>query len=373
MLTDYLQWYKDLELNLHGQSGVHRLFSSSVSEPRQLLERHLQEFSHRGMSAFEHLSSVWGHPAVAANVASRYDVDPRHVLITNGVSNAVYLLSRALLKTGSQVTVESPAYEPLVASPDLIGARIGRLRRSPPDYQIDPEEVTRFVNRATDLIIISNLHNPSGAFLSNETLTETLRRARAVNPRVMIVVDEVYHDFVGDRQAPAATLDEGFISLNSLTKVYGLGCLHCGWIMAQPDVIAEVRRLQMVVEGSYARLLEDIVAFVTARLDEYLDRARAIVERNRVVVLRHVRPFIESGLLGGDVPDKGCIYFPEVRTAMDGDVMVERLGQQFGVYVVPGRFFGDPGRVRLGFGGPSQDLPSALERFLEACRSLSGE
>lgn len=370
MKTNYLHWYNDLHLELQGRTDAHLLLSSSVSEPTELLRQHVQQFSSQRAASFQHLSPAWEHPALVANIAERYGMDERNIVTTNGVSNGIYLICRALLDEQSHVIIESPVYEPLVASPEFIGSEISYVRRRPPAYQIDPEAISHAVKPHTRLIVVSNPHNPSGACLADDALIAIAAQARAVNPAVMVVVDEVYHDFVADRQPPAAALDNCFVSLNSLTKVYGLGCLHCGWIIAPKDVVAKVRQLQMLVEGSYARLLEAISAYVLARLDQYLQHSKAAVERNRPLMRECAAVLVDRGILAGSVPDQGCIYFPEVSVGLEANQFPKRLAGEYGVYVVPGRFFGEPRHVRIGFGGPSDSLATSLQHFTEACCSL---
>ena len=371
MKTNYLQWYKELQARLGAKTKASFLVSSAVSQPTDLLLTHLQEFSNRETARFQELSKGWGYAALAASIAQRYGVDQSCVATTNGVSNGIYLICRAILNERSHVIIESPVYEPLVAAPDFIGCRISYVRRRPPAYGIDPDEISHAATPHTKLVILSNLHNPSGAFLTDKMLTEIAQRARAVSPNVLIVVDEVYHDFVADHQRPAATLDDGFISLNSLTKVYGLGCLHCGWIIAPPNVVSRVTQLQLLVEGSYPSLLQSFSAYVLARLDEYLTHSKKIVKQNQPLVEDCAGRLIETGILAGDVPDRGCIYFPKVNTTDATDTFVEKLAEDFGVYVVPGRFFGESGHVRLGFGGSTPKLAESLHRFSEACFSLT--
>ncbi|MEW5995418.1 MAG: pyridoxal phosphate-dependent aminotransferase, partial [Candidatus Zixiibacteriota bacterium] len=370
MLTSYLTWYLNLDLELAGTTDRYLLLSSSVSKPTELLHRHLRQFAEDGVERFSHLSSAWGHPVLVENLTRRYGVEPERLVTTNGASNGIYLLCRALLNSGSHVIIESPVYEPLPASPEFIGVKIDRVQRRPPDYQLDPEETAELVRPSTALILITNLHNPTGALLADDLLLELAGRARARNPRILIVVDEVYHDFVHKKQQPAARLEDCFISLHSLTKVYGLKHLHCGWIIGPTSVINRIRQLQLLVEGSYARVLEDISACVTEHLEEYWDRADLLVRQNRAIVTQYLHPLTEDGVLEGEIPEYGCIAFPRLAEVKNADEILDQLARQFQVYVVPGRFFGNPQGMRIGFGAETGRLKQSLERLVDGLRSL---
>jgi aspartate/methionine/tyrosine aminotransferase len=366
MILDYLSWYKDLEVRLQGIPDAHLLMASSVREPTDIMREHLDQFLQKELSAMLSLSNAWGYPPLTEAVARRYGVDPTNIATTNGVSNAIYLLCRLLLSRGDHVLIESPVYEPLTAAPDFIGCEVGYLGRKQPDYLIDPDDLRVLLRPNTRLLIISNLHNPSGAMLSDSLLMELATQAARISPNIMIVVDEVYRDFVSSTTVPSATLDGRFISLNSLTKSYGLGSLHTGWIIAKPDMINSIKRLQTLVEGSGATLLEAFVSYVVDNLQEYRDFTAKVMSQNRRLLHEQMEPLLSNGILSGAIPEHGCIYFPRVNAVDSTDALVEDLAEKQNVYVVPGRFFGEPANIRIGIGGEIEKLEEALAAFVRA-------
>jgi len=370
MITNYLSWYKDLEVKLQGRADTHLFLSSAVCEPTDILAEHLRKFHKTELRANLDVSNAWGHPALIESIAIRYGIDAQKVITTNGVSNAIYLLCRALLSANAHVVVESPAYEPLLVGADVVSSEITRLKRRPSDYPIYLDDLKRAVRPDTTLLFISNLHNPSGELLRDDSLRELAREAQRISPNIKIVVDEVYHDFVFGSQMPAATLNDCFISLNSLSKVHGLGCVHCGWILAEPAIIDKVRRVQLLVEGSGAKLLEGIASFIIRHSDEYLDRSVRLVSHNRQLLFQHLTPLIGDGALSGGIPEYGCIYFPRINGVKDTKKFTRRLAEKYRVYMTPGYFFGEPGHLRIGFGSESEQLRKGLERFTEAVYAL---
>ena len=362
MKIDYLTWYKNLEKALHNAPKSYQLQSSAVAEPLELMRKDLESFA----ADFEHLMKVpnsWGHPALIESIGDRYRLAPENIAPTIGVSNGIYLTCRALLEPGDSAIIESPGYEPLVAAADFIGAKIDFIKRRPFDYAIDPDELADKISSSTKLIIISNLHNPSGAFIGNEQLLDLLEAAQSRNPHIKIIVDEVYRDLVPDIGPPAAALDDTFISLNSLTKVYGLGALHCGWIIADSETISRIRQLQVLVEGSGVRLIEALSAFIIENLEKYLNRSLEILSQNRAIARQLVEPLINSDIIKGDIPTHGCVYFPKIGGVPDSEQLTDFLAKQHNLFVVPGRFFGEPSHIRIGLGGETKKFESSLQLF----------
>jgi aspartate/methionine/tyrosine aminotransferase len=87
---------------------------------------------------------------------------------------------------------------------------------------------------------------------------------------------------------------------------------------------------------------------------------------NRKILRHHLEPLLSDGVLSGEIPEHGCVYFPEVVGADDTNELVDSLAKDHNVFVVPGRFFGCPGHIRIGFGAEPTNLENALAAFVKA-------
>jgi aspartate/methionine/tyrosine aminotransferase len=370
MEINYLSWFKDIEQALHGQGGCYKLLSSNICEPMELLAGHIAKHQGRLMELQKECSE-WGHPALIAGISKQYGVPEKSIHLAYGASNAIYLVGRALLDKEDEIVCEHPGYEPLWATAAEIGCKVNLLHRTAPDYRIDPERLAKKVNNKTRLVMLTNLHNPSGTLLSDKELKAVARAVRAKNLKAYIVVDEVFKDMAFGSPYSACNLDKRFITINSLSKSYGLSNLRCGFIMGGPEVISKVKDYFVLAQGGGTRYLESLTALVFERFDEYRERSRKILAANRQTVCRALEPLIEDGILDGNIPEHGCIYFPAVRGYKNTDVLANELARKYKVFVVPGRFFGDSGRVRLGFGGPNGELERNIAAFSEAVMNLA--
>ena len=102
-------------------------------------------------------------------------------------------------------------------------------------FRVDPAEVQRRITPRTRLIVLTNLHNPTGAALIDRLLRAVGEIARKHGAYVL--VDEVYLEAMYEkRPQPAIHLGEQFLVTSSLTKGFGLSGLRCGWVLANPEV-----------------------------------------------------------------------------------------------------------------------------------------
>src|ERR1043166_4296170 len=222
--TAYIEWAKlhaSAKYNL-AASGVKGLLLSELPVRLEELE----------LSA----PGGYGYPPLLERLAARYGVATKNVVTAIGTSMANYLAMSAVLARGVEVVVEDPAYDPLVEVGHYLGQLVKRIPRRPENkFQIVVDELKKIVSRKTRLIVLTNLHNPSGVLLEEAALREIGEVARSVGARVM--VDEVYLELLFDRPfRSACQLGETFLVTSSLTKAYGLSGLRCGWIVAAPEL-----------------------------------------------------------------------------------------------------------------------------------------
>jgi aspartate/methionine/tyrosine aminotransferase len=307
-------------------------------------------------------SPGYGYPPLIERLAARFRVPPACVVCATGTSMALHLAMAALLEPGDEVLVEKPAYDVLYAVPQYLGAEVKRFIRRPEDgYALPLAEIARQLSSQTRLIVLSNLHNPTCA-LTDETALRTVGElARQVGARVL--VNEVYLDacFTG-RPQTAFTLGDPFLSVSSLTKVYGLGGLRCGWILAEPALARRIWRLGDLFENNFPHVAERLSVIALDHLAPLAERAQRILDTNR-------RSLHE--VLGGrsdlewHFPAVGTTAFPKLK----GGRVLEfcaRLREHFETAVVPGHFFERPDHIRIGLGGDPAATRTGLERIAEA-------
>jgi aspartate/methionine/tyrosine aminotransferase len=361
----YLSWYKD-RMKAVLDPGNYSLMSSCVSEPWDLLMAQRAQMEEKRFHSRFMTSNAYGLPALIQRISTRYGIPENRILTTQGVTSALFLLSTTFAR--SHVVVEQPCYEPLWQSPAHCGATVDFFTRHP-GGAIDMDDLDRVLKPDTRLVIISNLHNPSGCFLSPEKISGMLDHIRKTSPKALLVVDEIYRDFVPGPPQPACLQDDRIISISSLTKVYGLSVLRCGWIFADPGHIDILRPVQVLMSGIGSRYLEALSTIVFDHLDMYLDRARSITGDNRKILQEYLQPLFSSGRISGVIPEWGCVCFLKMKGIPDTRKLTDYLETEYGLYCVPGSFFGVPDHVRIGTGEISPErLKDALALFQQGLR-----
>ena len=352
--SEYMEWAKTCS-----QSRFSLATSGLLNYPLSELDITLEEIELSG-------PSWYGYEPLQRALAARCRVSPDNVVAANGTSLANHLAMAALVERGDQVLIEHPAYEPLISLAHYLGAEVKRFARQVEEaFRIDPRGLERVVSDKTRLIVITNLHNPTGALTDDETLAQIGEIARSVGARVL--VDEVYLETLFERATSAFHLGDEFVVTSSLTKAYGLSGLRCGWILAEAGLAKRIWRLNDLFGVIPAHSAERLSVIALNKLDAIGARAKALLETNRPVLERFLRARDELETIETHF---GTTAFPRLKRG-SVEELCGLLREKYETTVVPGKFFDMPDHFRIGIGGEPEILAAGLERLGYALDEIS--
>lgn len=309
----------------------------------------------------------YGYAPLQKALAARLDVEPETIVTAIGTSLANHLAMAALVNPGDEVLIEQPTYEPLLALARYLGADIRRFSRDfERGFRVLPEQVEKSMSARTRLIVLTNLHNPTGVLIDEETLRAVGQAARRNGARVL--VDEVYLEALfAERPPTAVKLGAEFVATSSLTKAFGLSGLRCGWIVAAPELAERIWRLNDLFGVMPAHPAERLSVIALAQLAEIAAAARDRLNQNRALVY----DFLDTRAdLEAVRPEFGTIVFPRLKQG-SVDRFCAVLREKYETSVVPGRFFEMPNHFRVGFGNDPENLKEGLLRMGLALNELS--
>ena len=298
-------------------------------------------------------------------IAERYGVSVDQVVAADGTSMANFLAMAALIAPGDEVLIEHPAYELLLDAASFLGADIKRFERNPADaFRLDPARVEAAMSDRTRLIVVTNLHNPSSALASEADLRAVGQLAASVGARVL--VDEVYLDSAPPPRPSAVHLGPEFVCTNSLTKVYGLSGLRCGWVLAEAQLAERMWRLNDLFGVNQAHPAERLGCLAFEHIAEVIGDTPALLAENRA----RWNEFAASRDDLECMPaEHGITAFPRWNGG-DTDRLDALLRERYDTAVVPGRWFEMPEHFRVGFGVPAAEFEEALARLESALDDL---
>ena len=253
-----------------------------------------------------------------------------------------------------------PVYQSLSSIGEALGAQL-RVWDITGDTRPDLARLRSLINRRTRLVILNFPHNPTGTTLHADEFSEVV--SILDHWGVFLLWDGCLSDLVYD--APAlpdpTTLLERCMSVGSLSKAYGLPGLRVGWSIAPAAVQQRMVSLRDYTSINTSPLCELIATEVLGAADQVIrPRLQQATTNRRLLTqwLEGSRPLARCAIPGG-----GVTAFPSFPDFSDVRPLCEDLADRHGVLVVPGDCFGYPNRMRIGFGGPTDEFAAGLQKL----------
>ena len=301
-------------------------------------------------------------PPLERALGARLGAPGGRVLVTAGASEANACVVAGLLEPGDEALVESPGYEPHRAVPPWFGASVRTFaRRREHGYSRVCEAVEAALGPKTRLVLLTDLHNPSGVPL--EPADAAALTALAERRGLRLLCDETFRDA---SQRPAGTLgalSDRWVTTSTLTKAYGLGSLRVGWVSGSAAVLARCAEAQNALSVEPAGPSLALALALVPHLDALRVRGREILSANHA---RWARLVADGLPCDASVTSQGTTAFVHLPGPAGGDAFAAFAAERFELLVVPGRFFGEPRGVRIALGGEPARCAAALDTFQNA-------
>lgn len=306
--------------------------------------------------------------ALADHLQRLYGVsyDPEtELLITVGVSEALYLALTAIVDPGDEVIVPEPCFVAYTAEVAFAGGTpVVVDTKMEDDFQVTGAQVEAVITPRTKAILIGYPNNPTGAVMTRERLLEIAQVAQKHD--LLVISDEIYDRLVyGISHTCFASLPgmwERTILLGGFSKDYAMTGWRIGYAAAPADLLGAMRKVHQYTIMSAPTMSQ------AAALEALRHGESAVQEM--VAEYDRRRRLIVSGLNSLGLPTfepRGAFYaFPRIAdSGMDDNEFAERLLREEKVAVVPGSAFGRAGAgfVRCCYATAYEKIEEALERI----------
>jgi len=314
--------------------------NSGILELRQSLSKHLQKLY--GVS---------------------YDAE--ELLITVGVSEALYLALTAILDHDDEVIVPEPCF--VAYTPEVIfagGKPITVPTTVADQFQVSAAAIEAAITSRTKAILIGYPNNPTGAVMSRDRLIEISQIAEKHD--LIVISDEIYDRLVyGFDHVCFASLPNmraRTITLGGFSKDYAMTGWRIGYAGGPAEIIGAMRKIHQYTIMSAPTTAQRAAMEALANGDEHVTKMVNEYDRRRKLI---VGGFNNLGL--DCFEPKGAFYtFPSIaRSGMNENDFCEKLLQEEQVAVIPGSAFGESGKgfVRACYATSYEKIEQALTRI----------
>ncbi len=365
-------------------SGIRKFFdiaatmkdviSLGIGEPDFTTPRPILDAGLHSLQAGEtHYTSNHGklelRQALSRHLDRLYGVqyDPQEeMVITVGVSEALYLAMTAILDPGDEVIIPTPCF--VSYQPEVImagGVPVEIPTRMEDNFQVDPDRIRKAVTPHTKAIFVGYPSNPTGAVASEEVLREIARIAEEHD--LLLLSDEIYDRLVyGVKHVCVPALGENVcnrtVLLGGFSKDYAMTGWRIGYAAGPADIIKGMVRIHQYSIMSAPTTAQDAALAALSIGEPYVQNMLAEYDRRRRLL---VDGFNRLGLKTFE--PRGAFYaFPNITASgMDDETFCQKLLEEEHVAVVPGNSFGPGGEgfARACYATAYEQIEEALHRM----------
>ena len=319
-------------------------------------------------------TETFGHPELLEEIAGTYDtIDPDQLLCFAGAEEGIYTAMRVLLGKDDHAIVTVPNYQAAETVPSSICSVSGVALDENDNWSLDIDRVKAEIRPQTKLISINFPNNPTGAVLDRDTYDALIELCRTHG--LYLFSDEVYRLVEGDpsiRLPQAADVYEKALSLNVMSKAYGLPGLRIGWIASRDTpLLAKLERYKHYLTICNAAPSERLAIIALRAREKILERNRTLLTHNLKLLEKFFGEFAD--LFEWYRPEGGCVAFPKYLGGGSTDQFCEDLVAKSGVLLLPPRIYHSElldtpnNRFRIGYG--RRHMAEGLDAFRSYLRS----
>lgn len=302
------------------------------------------------------------------------DYQPSEVLVTVGLSEAVFAVLATILEEGDELLVPDPVWLNYINVPNLLGAKaVTYGLKEENGFQMDLEELRAKVTPKTRAIVIVTPNNPTGGVLGEDVLSGLAKLAKEND--LMVISDEVYERLIfdGAKHISIASLPgmkERTFTMNGMSKAYAMDGWRLGYVAAPEEYILAMNKFHQhntTCAPSFVQLAA--IAALTREGDEVNQMVKEY-QRRRDYAVKAINDI--DGI--SCICPKGAFYiFINCKSlGMTSADLSAYLLEHAKIALVPGDVFGPGGEgyLRLSFANSYENVVEGCERLKAAVETL---
>jgi histidinol-phosphate aminotransferase len=179
-------------------------------------------------------------PRLRAEIAQKYQLDPDNVFLGNGSSEIIEMVMKVFVTPGDEVIIPNPTFSLFESRATIIGGKVIKVDQKE-DLQYDTGAILNAITSMTKVIIICTPNNPTGDFIPDGDLIRILKRG------IPTLVDEAYLGYHSEHPSKAPLIRDypNAIISHTFSKAFGLAGIRIGFCLADKEVIAYFKKMQM--------------------------------------------------------------------------------------------------------------------------------
>lgn len=350
--NDYLKSIPGIRLLTYGEPYA----PTDASIKEALMGAVLSDNDHYGSA----LGSLNARKAICRheNIKLSGSYEAENVIVTNGSTEALFLMFQTLLNPNDEVLLIAPFYPEYTALIEYCQCK-AVIVKADAAFQPDPKSIAKKITGRTKLLVLNYPNNPTGALLTKDVTDGLYRLVKKYS--FYILLDHTYDEILyqkGSGLYEYPDLRQRIVIVNSLSKSHRMTGWRLGYALAEKEIISQAAKLKSMLNVCCPPFLSESMIYALntpVETDEYRNNIRYTL-----LFLRKCKAEVEE-------PQGGFYLFFRIRNLTEDSVaFCKKLAEVYYVGLMPGAFFGYESYIRLSCAVSYRDLKRALKQLKKA-------
>ena len=297
---------------------------------------------------------------------------PDEILVSCGGKHSLFNAMEVLLEKGDEAILPSPYWITYEEQINIAGATPVILDTTPTDFKLTAESVEKVLTDKTKLLILNSPSNPTGAVIEDSELAKIADLA--VKKNFYIISDEVYEKFIfGDKKhLSIASLNDDIkrltVTINAVSKSYSMTGWRIGYAAGSKEIIKAMGELQSHSTSNACSISQKAALEAITGPQEFIEEWKIEFDKRRIYMVKRLNEMEGIKCL---MPEGAFYTFPDITgTGLTSMEFTDRLLDEQGVAVVPGKDFGSDDNIRLSYATSMENINKGLDRIKDFCDSI---
>lgn len=281
--------------------------------PEEIIEEILRKAKNLKYFRYPNANSV----KLSEIISSFFGLDRDNIVIGNGSDELIDYLIKAFSEKGRRIITTAPSFPMYKIYSIINGSNFVQIPLSQSNFSLNEDKVLEEAKKEdSSIIFVAYPNAPTGNYFAEDKIIKIIEESGC-----LIVVDEAYYEFGKKTFVSLISRYDNLVILRTFSKAYSMASLRVGYLLSNPEIISEVRKVKNPFN---VNTFSQLAAQVVFKNKEILkDSIKKIIEEREKLINRinELSPFKAH-------PSQTNFVLVEVGSKKNSDLVFNNLLKQ---------------------------------------------
>lgn len=244
--------------------------------PEEIIEEILSKAKNLEYSRYPNANSV----KLSETVSSFWGLNRDNIVIGNGSDELIDYLIKAFSEKGRRIITTAPSFAMYKIYSIINGSIFVQIPLGQNNFSLNEDKILEEAKKEnSSIVFIAYPNAPTGNYFAEDKIIKIIEESGC-----LVVVDEAYYEFGEKTFIPLISQYDNLVILRTFSKAYSLASLRVGYLLSNPEIINEIRKVKSPFNVNTFSQLAAQVVFENKEILK--DGIKKIIEERKKLINR---------------------------------------------------------------------------------------